>query len=298
MTPPTSDVAPTGDVHRAAETGCDDNAESAFPISALVVPTALAVGLSGFAVRTGVPISEAAVCLLVAGVGLNHIRQLPAMRSAAPWPRKRIALGTFGGLIGWAIGSWLLLAVAAMHLSRSAVTRQFGEWTRQTLRPWWPVAVMAVPWVWADAWWLGWQMRLTSAAAAELLLSPVVPELTRNGTSLVASGVCIDVAASCAGLGLLQATLTLGLAAAAFLTRSAALTVCAAPLLIAVAWVTNVARVVLLTLVAVFGNPDLASSTLHDIIGYGLLGLLAWGGWKMFDALTSPAAMTTTAEAA
>ena len=144
---------------------------------------------------------------------------------------------------------------------------------------------MAVPWVWADGWWLGWQLRMAAASAAHFVLTPVLPDLLRQGTSLIAGGVEVDVAASCAGLGMFQATLIVGLAGVAYATRSAAWTVCSLPLLVLFAWAINTLRVVALTLVAVFGSPQLAGKTLHDAIGFALLGLAAYGGWAILDRL-------------
>ena len=244
--------------------------------------------LAGIGLAAGVPVSEAAVCGIVLAVLVHTAAALPRDPELAAWPARRLALAAAGVLVGWVLHSWLLIAIGWMHFARAATTRHWSESQRAVVRPWWPVAVMAVPWVWADAWWLGWQMRLTAASVAGSLLMPFFEGLQQQGTSLVVSGVRVDVAESCAGLGLLQATLTLGLAAAAYVTRSTLRVLVAVPLLVLAAWTVNVVRVGALTLVAVLGSPELASSTLHDLIGYGLLALMAWVGWLAFDRAVLP----------
>ena len=241
------------------------------------------LGLAVVGVTVGVPIGEAAVCGVVLAVLVHYAGGMTREADPAPWPTRRLGLAAAGLAIGWILHSWLLIAIGWMHLARSATTRHWSDSQRAAVRPWWPVVAMAVPWVWADAWWLGWQMRLSAASVAGSILQPFVDGLQQQGTSLVAAGVRIDVAESCAGLGLLQATLTLGLAAAAYVMRSTRGVLLAAPLLVMTAWAVNVLRVIALTLVAVFGSPELASSTLHDLIGYGLLALMAWAGWSLFD---------------
>ena len=267
------------------------------PTTSLIAPAATLLAMSSAAVDAGVPISEAAMCLGVAAVLVANLRKLPASETPAPWPKRRLALAAVGLGFGVAVGSWLFAAIAWMHLSRSAITRHFNDAERRRLRAWWPVAVMAVPWVWADAWWLGWQMRLSSASAAGGLLASFLPSLSQQGTTLVIDGIAIDVAASCAGLGLLQATLTLGLAGVAFASRNAFVTVASVPLLVLVAWGVNVVRIVALSLVAVFGSPELAGKTLHDAIGYGLLVVLATLGWAAFDRFSGPRSSVPAAEA-
>lgn len=246
-------------------------------------PSLALVVWNAAAVVAGVPIGESLVCVAVGAVLLRAALQRPLLTEPARWPKRRLALAAVSVAAGWLFQSWLLIALGGMHVARSGLTRWFADADRATLRPWWPVAVMTVPWVWADGWWLGWEMRLSAASTAAALVAPFLDGVSQQGTSILVDRVRIDVAASCAGLGLLQATLTLGLAAAAYATRSAAKTVLAAPLLVAIAWAANVARVIALTLVAVLGSPELASSTLHDAIGYGSLGLLAWGGWSLLD---------------
>lgn len=258
------------------------------PAAALVVPVGSLLVVTSLAVRSGVPMSEAALCLAIAAALAWQLRHVTAQTEPSPWPRRRLALAAGGLAFGFLAGSWLVVAVGWMHLARSSVTRHFDEPVRRRLRPWWPVLVMAVPWVWADAWWLGWQMRMASATVATVLLTPALPNLAQQGTTLLIDGVRVDVAASCAGLGLLQALLTLGLAAAARLTGSAAKTVAAVPFIVLIATAANIVRVVLLTLVAVGLGPEVASRTLHDVIGYGVLALLAWCGWTLFDRASQP----------
>ena len=265
--------------------------------SLFAIPAVSLLALASLAISQGVPTSEAAVCLAVASVLAWQLRQRPIAGEPAPWPTRRLGLAAIGLGVGAVIGSWLLVAVGWMHLARAALTRHFDDDQRDAIRPWWPVALMAVPWIWADGWWLGWQMRWTAAATVAAMLDPFLSDLSRQGTSLLANGIRIEVSAGCAGLGLLQAMLMLGLAGTAFVTRSTWKTVAAIPALIVLAWLANVARVAILTLVAVFGSAELASHTLHDFSGYALLAVIAWTGWTVHDRLQS-SRKTGTATAA
>jgi exosortase/archaeosortase family protein len=128
--------------------------------------------------------------------------------------------------------------------------------------------LLAFPWLSLDLPSLGWWFRLSAAWSAEhvfLLFGLVV---SRSGTQIVVQNFPVEVSAACAGLKVLQAMLVAGgVLAFVQLGRSRWYwpAVAALPL---VAWLANMLRVVMLSVVALTFGADAAGGWFH-----------AWGGW-------------------
>lgn len=213
------------------------------------------------------------VAVAMAAVYLLSRVQLRAQPMAwATWPTCVGALLMTGGAV---VQSWLTISVGWSLLTYASVRRFLDEPAVSQVRPWWPVLLMVVPWVWADGWWLGYSIRTTGSVAAEWLLGLAFDDVSRSGTTVHVAGVSLSVEAACAGLNTLQAFLLVGLAGAA-LSFGRFWTTCAAiPVAFAMAWIANTARVVVLGAIAATVGPDWATGSTHDFLGWVTLGAAA-----------------------
>ncbi|MCB1127497.1 MAG: exosortase/archaeosortase family protein, partial [Verrucomicrobiae bacterium] len=173
-----------------------------------------------------------------------------------PWRRCPLAVPVPVPLVWLAAGCWLLgfllnltlLLTLAWTATLSAWLRSrvsAGDWNRR--RPLLLLPFLAFPWVTLDAVQVGWWFRLSAATLTQGVFGVLGCEVERRGTLLLIDGTSVAVDASCAGLNVLQALL-IGGALAAFLLPGARLPLrWLAPLLVALAWVSNTLRVLVLT---------------------------------------------------
>ena len=251
-------------------------------------PLGVLLALIGLCMGRGVGLAEAA-CGVAGGF------------AAAAWVARRAAFGRLTGprVVAAGVGAtlvavavlaevWAAAAVAWAGFSAAWVGGFLNEDDRRALRPWWPAAAMLVPWVWADGQWLGWQMRMTGAAAAEQTLSACFGGVDREGTTVLLGAVRLDVSAACAGLTTLQVLLAAGLAAAAMRFGRLWLVLTSLPLVAAFAWAANVARIVGLGVLARTLGPDYATGSAHDLLGWGVV---AAAGFACVQLMPRPKAV-------
>ena len=216
-------------------------------------------------------LGECALSLGVFGVGVWWLRSLPLLRRANRWPTVQ-TLGSTGLLIiAIAVDAWIGIAISWSLLAHASIQRHLDRAAMSAARPYWPILLFIVPWVWADGWWLGYTMRITGAAGAAEILSCFMPTVARQGTTVAVGDVGLDVAAACAGLNTIQVFLLIGTLVTAYSQRSLRLTMLAIPAMLALAWITNTTRIVGLGLVAATAGASWATGTTHDAIGWVLL---------------------------
>jgi exosortase len=128
--------------------------------------------------------------------------------------------------------------------------------------------IMAFPWVTLDAGEVGWWFRLSAAWVTEHFYRLLGLEVSRDGTFLKVQGLPVSVEAACSGLKALQAMLIAGTMLAFIQLGRSRLYWWSLPLLIALSWLANTARVLMLTAAALSFGTEFAEGWFHK-----------WGGW-------------------
>jgi exosortase/archaeosortase family protein len=184
-----------------------------------------------------------------------------------------LGLAGVGLTLGWA---WPAALAAALVVMRP----EAGSLPRLRLMLW---AMLAVPWLAADAAAVGWFFRWTGAWFAGVVFQGLGFEVVRQGTWLRVEDQPLAVDAACAGLDTLQATLVAGLWLAESL-RTKRAWVWGVLLLPLLAWFANALRICLLGAVALSEGYDAATGWFHTWGGLGVLLAVfvlaaAWIGW-------------------
>lgn len=157
--------------------------------------------------------------------------------------------------------SWTLLLFVVLN-----------RWTasahRRDIQRLLPFALLAFPWIALDGELIGWYFRLTGAIANEAFLNLAGLDVTREGVSLVVSGLTINVLADCDGIDTLQTMLMAGGVLGFYLFRDVTRGYWLLwPLIIALAWLANTLRIMLISVAGLTFGADFAMGTFHD-----------WGG--------------------
>lgn len=158
--------------------------------------------------------------------------------------------------LGWTAAVWSWLQV---RLDPADHTRIFRLLV---------LLVMAYPWVTLDAGKVGWWFRLSAAWVTANFYSLIGFKVTRDGTFLNVQGLQVSVEAACSGLKALQAMLIAGTMLAFIQLGRHRHYWWSLPLLVALAWLANTARVFMLTAAALTYGIEFAEGWFHK-----------WGGW-------------------
>lgn len=174
------------------------------------------------------------------------------------------------------LGAALLFLVLGLLLDFSpflalSFTALVGSLVVPSRRVWLhlPLVLFSFPWIALEGAAFGWWLRLSSAWATELGYRALGVSVERMGTQVFLPGVCLDIAAPCAGLSVLQVALVGGYALLLWdrrLTRLEQLPV-ALLCLVALAWLANVLRLVLLAALALGFGVSVARGPLHALSG-------------------------------
>ena len=152
--------------------------------------------------------------------------------------------------------------------------------------------IMAFPWVTLDAGEVGWWFRLSAAWVTAHFYSLIGFAVTRDGTFLNVQGLQVSVEAACSGLKALQAMLIAGTMLAFIQLGRHRLYWFSLPLLIALAWLANTARVFMLTAAALTAGIDFAEGWFHKWGGWFVLMTmfaLCWGSFALLGWQSKPA---------
>lgn len=175
------------------------------------------------------------VVTLVLGIGLNF---------------------TFLLAISW---TWLLWTWLSSRLEKESL-----EQVKKLI----VLPLMAFPWVSLDGDRLGWWFRLSGAWATEHFFSLIGLDAVREGTILVINKVPVSVEAACAGMNTLQAMLISGTLANYLILGQTSRYWWNLPMLLAMAWVSNTVRIIVICIIAIIWGPEVAMGSFHT-----------WGGW-------------------
>jgi exosortase len=158
--------------------------------------------------------------------------------------------------LSWTLAVWCWLKIRLEPAERPRIFRLLV------------LLIMAFPWVTLDAGEVGWWFRLSAAWVTGHLYNLVGFEVKRDGTFVTVQGLPVSVEAACSGLKALQAMLIAGTMLAFIQLGRHRSYWWSLPLLIALAWLANTARVLVLTAAALTFGLEFAEGWFH-----------AWGGW-------------------
>lgn len=127
------------------------------------------------------------------------------------------------------------------------------------------------PWLMVDFHLLGWWFRLSAAWVTGFLLKPLGLVTSQKGTQVFLQDFVLIVEPTCSGLNLLQALLLVGLALLLKSEQTTPLRGWHVLALLAVAWVANTARILMLAVAGSFVGPDRLAGDAH-----------LWLGWILF----------------
>lgn len=187
-------------------------------------------------------------------------------------------------LVGLSLEANVLMAIGMAALADSYLKTCLEPAALSRARALLPLIVLAYPWLVLDGQPLTWWFRLTGAGATAHFFSLLGLSVSQEGVHLVIQGLQVSVDPACAGLNVLQAALLAGLAIAVRNERVRKLsdTLPALLTLIGLAWLANVARIILLCVLALTFGADFARGPVHASGGLVVLVLMFVLTLKLF----------------
>lgn len=159
--------------------------------------------------------------------------------------------------------------------------------------------LLAFPWVTLDCEPVGWAFRLSGAWVTGHFFSAAGFDVVRHGTLLTIAGHPISVEAACSGLNALQSMLIAGSMLAFILLGHQWHYWWNLPVLVAMAWVANTIRIIVLSFAAVSVSPEFSNGPFHEWSGWGVLCVMFLLCWFIFSLqrTATPAVAARTAKA-
>lgn len=127
---------------------------------------------------------------------------------------------------------------------------------------------MAFPWIALNAESVGWWFRYSGAWTTAYLFETLGANVQQVGTNLLINGTPISVEAACAGLNTLQTMLIAGTVVAYALLGNTSRYWWSFPQLIAITWVANTLRIIVISFIGLVISVAFAMGAFHT-----------WGGW-------------------
>lgn len=193
----------------------------------------------------------------------------------------------FGGVfvlaLGTMLGLTLLLAVGWTCLLWAWIQVRVTEVYRKRLLKLLILPLMAFPWIALDASQLGWWFRLTGAWATGSFFSVLGFDVMQEGTHIIVNQMPIHVDVSCAGLNALQSMLIAGTVLAYLMVGDRPIYWWNILFLVAMAWLANTLRIVMLASVAIGISRDFAMGPFHEMGGWLVLVLMFLVCWSIFS---------------
>jgi exosortase/archaeosortase family protein len=146
--------------------------------------------------------------------------------------------------------------------------------------------LMAFPWVSLDLNRLGWWFRLSGAWATAQVLPLFNFHVSQQGTSLMINETLVNVDVACAGLNTLQSMLIAGSIVAYLFLKDSNRYWLSLPFLFFMAWLSNVIRIIAVSLATMFVSPQFATGAFHQIGGWFILIVMFSVCWLFFSFLT------------
>ncbi len=224
------------------------------------------------AAGAGIAVWEQAAAIVATGMVFYRMRGSTSL-SLGVKEACAVVVAAVGLSMGW---TWPSAIVAAIVVGRNgkdaASSRRLALW-----------ALLAVPWLAADAGVLGWVFRLSGAWISAGIFHMLGFPVELQGTWLRIEDQPLAVDAACAGIDTLQATLVVGL----WMTDSLKTTrgwIAGVALLPMLAWLANTLRISLLGAVAMTLGREAATGWFHTWGGLAVIVCVfafaaAWVTW-------------------
>ena len=244
--------------------------QSAWLFGALLLLSAVAVWMRDLKWTT----SMADTLPLALGIPATILLGMPWKPGGGLTTQEKI-LGGFSlvvFLIGWTAGSVTALSLAWTGLAYTWMAHHFTrESDRGRLAC---IVLLSFPWLVLEWPQIGWWCRNSAAVIGEQVFHALALPVQREGTSMVILGVPVEIEAACAGWNLLQLTLLTGVASGAYEIRSGRRFLWLLLILPIIAWFANVVRIIILSAIALSCGTEIASGTLHGMMGLVILLLV------------------------
>lgn len=171
-------------------------------------------------------------------------------------------------IIGFAASQTVLLSLAWTLLLWTWLQARIPEIDKSKVKKLLVLPLLSFPWIALDADRIGWWFRLSAAWLTAKVFEIVGFNVYQEGTNLMINNLPISVEVACAGLNTLQAMLIAGTVILFLILGNSNRFWWNIPLLIAMAWFTNIIRIIFLVIIALAISPEFAMSAFHT-----------WGGW-------------------
>lgn len=145
--------------------------------------------------------------------------------------------------------------------------------------------LLAFPWISLDLDRVGWWFRLSGSWVAEVVLSALGFAVVREGTLLNINGLFISIEVACAGLNTLQSMLISGTCVAFIFLGQTPIYWLSFPLLVALAWVANTIRIIVICLLGLLISPAFVMGPFHVWGSWGVIMLMFALCWVVLSYL-------------
>lgn len=144
------------------------------------------------------------------------------------------------------------------------------------------ILLFSFPWVLTDANGLGWWFRLSGAHVTSQLFHLLGFTVQQQGTFLIIDQQPISVEAACAGLNTIQSMMIAGSSLAYIYFENSVKYWWNIPFLLALSWLANTLRIILISAVALAFSPEIAMGVFHTVGGLAVILFMFLGAWGFF----------------
>jgi exosortase len=173
-----------------------------------------------------------------------------------------------GFVIGLLMDLVTLLAACWTYLLWTWICARVDERDIPALRRLMILPFLAFPWLNLEGNVIGWYFRLSGSWITAMIFSAMGFRVLHDGTQLVVQGLPVGIGEACSGINVLQSMLIAGSALAYLYLGKHKTYWWNLLILIAIAWLANTLRIVILCITALTMGQEFAMGVFHT-----------WGGW-------------------
>lgn len=195
----------------------------------------------------------------------------------SPWKLKQnpppisysnLIIGTAGFILGILMDLAILLAASWTFILWIWLSTRLDEHDLPMIRKLMILPFLAFPWLNMEGNPLGWYFRLSGAWITAETFSSMGFNVVHEGTQIIVQGLPVEIGEACSGINTLQSMLIAGSALMyLYLGRQKAFWL-NLPVLVAIAWLANTLRIIILCGTALTIGQEFAMGLFHT-----------WGGW-------------------
>lgn len=203
---------------------------------------------------------------------------------AAPYPLKIVFISVLLLLVGILINLSSLLALGWVLLLWGWILSHIKQEEHSRLMKLLILPLMAFPWVIQDGETIGWWFRLSGAKTTAWIFSHLGANVIQEGTQILINGLPISVEVACAGLNTLQSMLIAGsILAYVYLGNCTQRYIWGLVLLVALAWIANTIRIIVISAIALTMGSTFAIGAFHTWGGWLVLVVMFLLAWALFS---------------